>query len=53
MHENGAVQIWTIALVLDKVSQSLEIQSFTFTVFFPWPMAEVQVVENCRLHFGD
>lgn len=38
MNEKGAVQIWTIALVLDKVSQSLEIYSFIFTVVFFWLM---------------
>lgn len=46
MNEKGAVQIWTIALVLDKDSQSLEIHSFIFTIVFPWLMAKVRVVEN-------
>lgn len=46
VNEKGAVQMWTVALVLDKVSQSLEIYSFIFTIVFPWLIAKVQVVEN-------
>lgn len=44
MNEKGAVRIWTIAVVLDKVSQSLEINSFVFTIVFPWVMAKIPVV---------
>lgn len=44
MNEKGAVRIWTIAVVLDKVSQSLEINSFVFTIVFPWVMAKIQVL---------
>lgn len=44
MNEKGAVRIWTIAVVLDKVSQSLEINSFVFTIVFPWVMVKIPVV---------